>query len=674
MILAISAPAPGSESATAGLMDCALRYTTRGWLVIPLHSPSGKGCSCGRSECESPAKHPRTFHGLKDASREPATIREWWSRWPDANIGIVTGPDSGIFVLDVDGKQGEESLIDLMGRYGPLPDTLTVRTGGGGQHLYFLWSEGADVRNSQKKIAPGLDIRGRGGYVVAEPSVHKSGQPYEVTNSTSPALCPGWLVSLIQQPQAAQTRQSGPAAAALATAPIRKGARTPTLFKTAGKLRAEGVPLEAITETLLTLNKSFDPPLDEKRVIATAQGITRYPAGAPPQEPPTLQPDLIRLADVVARPVAWMWEPFIPLGMLSMLSGDPGAGKSFIALAVAAGLTRGRLLDGRIVDPAVVLYLSIENPLAQSIRPRFDALGGDPALFFALRGTLFTEDGEEQRGAVTLAHIPILEGAIRQTGARLVIVDPIQSYLGATVDLHRSNETRPVMDGLAMLAEKHDCAVLLLRHLSKQSGGKAIHRGLGSIDLTGAVRSEMLAGSPPDEPGTRALVHIKSNVGRLGNTIGFSIDAEGRFSWTGECSLTAADLLAAPAGPGDRKLAEASQWLSEQLREGSREQKELRKVAEDAGIAYPTLRRAKDALRVQAHKAGMRGPWMWGLPQGAHCPLEDAQEKSVSTFADLSTFGAEDNLEEAASADAQGRRDAAEPDGGADNPSEELRI
>jgi hypothetical protein len=330
---------------------------------------------------------------------------------------------------------------------------------------------------------------------------------------------------------------------------------------------------------------------------------------------------LICLADVQARPVEWLWEPFIPIGMLSMLSGDPGTGKSFIALSVAAELSHGKLRDGRNVDPANTLYLSVENPLAESVRPRFDALGGDAARLYSLNK------------AITLADIEALDEAITRSSAHLVIVDPIQSYFGAGVDLHRSNETRPIMDGLSRLAEAHQCAFLLLRHLSKQSGGKAIHRGLGSIDLTGAVRSEILAGSLPDEPDTRALVHIKSNVGRMGHALGYTIDGEGRFAWTGESSLTAADLLAAPAGPGDYKLAEASQWLTALLMPGEREAKEVREQADTDGISRATLRRAQQALKIRPHKAGMKGPWVWALPEDAHATAEDAQEKCVSTFA-----------------------------------------
>jgi hypothetical protein len=333
------------------------------------------------------------------------------------------------------------------------------------------------------------------------------------------------------------------------------------------------------------------------------------------QEAAVRRPDLVRLSDVKARAVDWLWEPFIPYSMLSMLSGDPGTAKSFIALSLCADLSRGKLRDGRSVAPANCLYLTIENPLAESIRPRFDLLGGDPSRFYALAGSVFAANGEEQRSSVTLSDIPILDAAIAETKARLIVVDPIQSYLGQNIDLHRSNETRPVLDGLSKLAEAHGCAVLILRHLSKQSGGKAITRGLGSIDLSGAVRSELLAGQLPDDPEVRALVHIKSNVGRMGPTLGFSIDGEGRFSWTGESQITASELLAAPDGTERSTVERAKEWLTELLKSGSMDQATIRHMAEDEGFKTMTLRRAKDALNIRSRKSGMGGGWTWELPQ-----------------------------------------------------------
>jgi hypothetical protein len=196
------------------------------------------------------------------------------------------------------------------------------------------------------------------------------------------------------------------------------------------------------------------------------------------------------------------------------------------------------------------------------------------------------------------------------------------------------------MDSLAKLAEKHDCAFLLVRHLSKQTGGKAIHRGLGSIDLTGAVRSELLAGCLPDDPESRALVHSKTNIGPVGRTLGYTIsgdeNGEAQFIWTGESMITAADLLAAPSGPGEKSaLDEAKEWLTGQLRGGSRNQRELEGLAKDGGIKPITLRRAREELRIKPRKAGMAGGWLWSLPEDAH---EDAHTKNMSTFGRLITL------------------------------------
>jgi AAA domain len=317
--------------------------------------------------------------------------------------------------------------------------------------------------------------------------------------------------------------------------------------------------------------------------------------------------------------VDWLWKNYIPARMLSMISGDPGAGKTFIALAVAAAFTTGRTPDGEPCEPINVLYLSVENAPAEVVRPRFDSLGGDPHRFFLFPGTVWTKDGEEQRGTISLSDQALLDRALGESRAKLIIIDPIQSYFGEDVDLRRSNQTRPVMDGLAKLAEKHNCAILLLRHLSKQSGGKAIYRGLESIDLTGAVRSEMLAGSLPDDPEARALVHIKTNIGLYGSSRGYSIDDSGKFSWTGHSEITAEQVLDAPCNPQDRSAVEdAREWLNDFLSTGSKEQQECREKSHGAGISYATLRRAKDALRVRSYKAAMSGPWLWALPEGAH--------------------------------------------------------
>ena len=208
--------------------------------------------------------------------------------------------------------------------------------------------------------------------------------------------------------------------------------------------------------------------------------------------------------------------------------------------------------------------------------------------------------------------VTLLENAIEQTQARLIAIDPIQSYLGAEVDAHRSNETRPVMDGLIDLAERHKACVLLIRHLSKASGGRAIHRGLGSIDLTGAVRMEMIAGNAAGDPTKRALVPIKNNVGPRADSLGYEIvgeEMQARLEWRGKSQLTADDLLAPDAeAEGRSDIAEAFDFLREQLSTGQKPVKELRKE-----IPIRTLQRAAQKAGVKRSRDGDGGPWLWSL-------------------------------------------------------------
>ncbi len=182
----------------------ALTYAHRGWPVLPLHRPTPSGCSCKDADCASPGKHPRTRHGLADATTDPRRVAGWWRRWPDANIGVATGGDAGIVVIDVDPPDGEPSLQRLAADR-PLPDTLTARTGSGGRHLVFAYPQaGHSVRN-RAGMRPGLDVRGDGGYVVVPPSAHASGRAYAwLEQDLPPAQLPGWLLAQISLPRLAE--------------------------------------------------------------------------------------------------------------------------------------------------------------------------------------------------------------------------------------------------------------------------------------------------------------------------------------------------------------------------------------------------------------------------------------------------------------------------------------
>jgi hypothetical protein len=180
-------------------------YADDGWHVLPLHSLDSVGlCSCREADCGSPAKHPRTKTGLTEATTDPVVIRAWWGRWPEANIGVRTGAVSGIVVLDIDSYAGgDDGLAELVAAYGELPETMEAETGGGGRHLIYAHpGETVDIRN-KAGLAPGVDVRGDGGYIVAPPSLHVSGALYRWSATMAPAPLPAWLIERPKPPRKA---------------------------------------------------------------------------------------------------------------------------------------------------------------------------------------------------------------------------------------------------------------------------------------------------------------------------------------------------------------------------------------------------------------------------------------------------------------------------------------
>jgi putative DNA primase/helicase len=258
------------------LLDAALGYARRGWAVLPVFGPAATGvgvCSCPQgAACASPAKHPRTPNGLKDATTDAAMIREWWERWPSANIGIRTGGPGSLLVIDVDvAHNGDATLAELEAAHGEIR-APTVSTGSGGLHLYL---RAPATRNTAGAIGPGIDTRGEGGYVVAPPSRHASGGVYHWTpdQPEEPTPAPGWLLELLRPPtpngQAPPVGDEIPA-----------GSRSATLTSLAGSMRRRGMSEAEIAVALLEVNaRRCRPPLSEAEVRGIAESVARYPAG-----------------------------------------------------------------------------------------------------------------------------------------------------------------------------------------------------------------------------------------------------------------------------------------------------------------------------------------------------------------------------------------------------------
>lgn len=278
------------------LLSTALTYAARGWLVLPLHTPGAEGCSCGQDCGTSAGKHPRTPHGLYDASRQPDHLWRWWHRWPDANLAIRTGLVSGLVVLDVDSRHGgEDSLETLQATYAALPPTLTAHSGGGGRHLYFR-HPGRPIPNSAEVGGyAGLDVRADGGYIVAPPSLHQSGQRYRWQEGASPlASLPDWLSALLAPSPAPAPRvpsrlpgerQTDPQSwLRMALERARPGTRNSTGYWLACRLREAGLSVpeaEAILLRYAAQVAAGDHPYTAREALASVRSAYQHPALEP---------------------------------------------------------------------------------------------------------------------------------------------------------------------------------------------------------------------------------------------------------------------------------------------------------------------------------------------------------------------------------------------------------
>ena len=309
---------------------------------------------------------------------------------------------------------------------------------------------------------------------------------------------------------------------------------------------------------------------------------------------------IVTMSDVQAEKVEWLWEPYIPFGKISIIQGDPGEGKTTMALAVAAAVTTGVSLPGNgYTVPASVIFQTAEDGLADTIKPRLEQLGADCSRVHVI------DEGER---SLSLSDERI-EQAIIKMDARLFILDPIQAYLGGS-DMHSANGIRPLMKHLAGVAERTGCAVVIIGHLNKK-GGKAQYRGLGSIDIYAAARSVLTVGRVDDDGNTRAVVHSKHNLSPRGPSLVFSLDPVHGFTWQGECDITIDELLNNQRKP-ESQFAKARRLIETALARGSVPAADMFQMAEEEGISPKTLNRAKDALGVHSYKRGNN--WFWDLP------------------------------------------------------------
>lgn len=267
---------------------------------------------------------------------------------------------------------------------------------------------------------------------------------------------------------------------------------------------------------------------------------------------------VMKMSEVEETVVQWLWYPFIPFGKVTLIQGNPGKGKTWLAMAIAAYCTNGKELPNALpIEPFNVLYQTAEDGIADTIKPRLAKCGAD------MTRVRFINEDEKQLSMTD----DRIEKAIRQNNVRLMIMDPIQAYLGANVDMNRANEIRPLFRHLSTIAERTGCAIVLIGHLNKSSGSQSDYRSLGSIDIAAAVRSILFVEKveKEKEQDIRVVYQQKDSLAKKENPVAFSLGEEG-LTWLGEYDISIEDLLMGKAGTKkETKLEKAQKLILELL-------------------------------------------------------------------------------------------------------------
>ncbi len=327
------------------------------------------------------------------------------------------------------------------------------------------------------------------------------------------------------------------------------------------------------------------------------------------------------MSGVHARPVEWLWPGWVPLGKLTVLDGDPGVGKSTLLLDLAARLSRdGVMPDGARGPLGAALILSAEDGEEDTIRPRLAAAGAVLERICTLP-TVRDEDGEMRPPEIPL-DLPAIDAAVRQFGARLLVIDPLMAYLTGA-DASVDQEVRRALFKLSRLAERRECAVVCLRHLSKVGGDKAVYRGGGSIGIVAAARSGLVVAADPDQPGRRILAAAKCNLALPPRPLRFALEAADgvcRVRWLGQADVTADELVRRLTRPElvkraeeRTRLQEAVEFLRNLLADGPEPTAHCYLLAQTEGIARRTLQRALKPAGVRQRRAAKGGDMVWQL-------------------------------------------------------------
>jgi DNA repair protein RadA/Sms len=613
-----------AETNNQTLLEFARTYYLRGWLPLPVPYRS---------------KNPG-FKGWQYFTVNEADLPQHFNGRPQ-NIGVLLGKASGN-LIDVDLDCAEAVMLApfflpptgaVFGRLtrqrshwlyiSPIPNKITFTNPVTGKRLVEI------LTNGQQAIFPGSSHQDTGELV----QWYENGEPASISEHDVVQSVRRLAAATLIACQWPQEGSRNDAALALAGGLLRAGwseketahfiesvctaandeethARVRSVVDTAAKLK-DGAHVTG-WPTLAKLLSDV--------VIERVRQWLELPVGASASSSSTAAKDagtkavesalrVVRMADVEPEDVLWLWHPYIALGKLTILEGDPGLGKSWLTCALASAISNGRGLPGaEPFEAGDVLMLSAEDGKADTLRPRLNAIGADVKRVFALDEPLTLDEvGLIRLEATIIEYKPIL-----------LIIDPLFAYTGGTVDIHRANECRAISAPLAAIAERQGCAILALRHLTKSAGRTAMSAGIGSIDIRAAARSVLLVGSDPDDPTRRAIVQTKNNLAMEGHSICYKIE-DGQFWWTGESELTASRIFSSASDDDSRTAqTDAMAYLKETLGTEPRPAKEMKSEMLQAGFTDQVIRRAREKLGVRVYKEGGHfgnngQRWMWEL-------------------------------------------------------------
>jgi hypothetical protein len=431
------------------LLNAALGYADQSWPVFP---------------CEQGGKKPLTANGFKDATTDKNTIRAWWAKWPDANIGSPMGGDR--IVIDMDGSEADQSMVELERKYGKLPETLQAKTGRG-WHFYFN-PGGAKIKPSAGVLGRHLDVRGEGSYVILPPSVHANGERYEWRDAPMATLPEAWL-KLLSSPPRPEDRPEAKK--------IPEGQRNQHLTSLAGSMRRRDMGEAAIEAALLKENQErCHPPLPDEEVRTIARSVGRYE----PAPPPGLQ--LVSLGDLLAEPeenVSWLLDGILPSGGLSLLAAKPKTGKSTLARCLALQVARGEPFLGRGTQRGAVIYLALEEKRAE-VRSHFRDMGASG------REEIFIH-----AAAAPVDALPAIAAEVNSRKPVLLIIDPLLRFTRVP-DANDYARVTTALEPLLVLARETGTHVLLVHHLGKGERSEPTDGILGSTALFAAVDTALL--------------------------------------------------------------------------------------------------------------------------------------------------------------------------------------